>query len=396
MNGLLKNVMNDRLGYIQQNITKEDIKEVVNTLNSDFITQGPVVEKFENSLAEKVNSKYGVSFNSATSALHLACLSLDLNKNDYLWTSPNTFVSSANCGKMCGAKVDFVDIDGENGNLCINKLETKLIKAHKENKLPKVLVSVHFAGQPTKQEVIWNLAQEYDFKIIEDASHSLGSKRKSTITGSCQYSDITVFSFHPVKIITTGEGGMALTNNQSIAEKLRILRNNGITRDKDKYINKVNNNKWYYEQHELGFNYRLSEIQAALGYSQLNRLDSVVKKRNNISEIYDRELENLPIKSLKVSKNNYSSRHFYTIRVNNKDRDNLFDALRSKNINANVHYIPVHTHPYYKKLGFKEGDFPEAEAHGKEAITIPIYPDLNIEEQYYIINSIKKYYNEYR
>ena len=238
--------------------------------------------------------------------------------------------------------------------------------------------------------MIWNLAQEYDFKIIEDASHSLGSKRKSTITGSCQYSDITVFSFHPVKIITTGEGGMAVTNKKTVAEKLRILRNNGITRDENKYKNKIEK-AWYYEQHELGFNYRLTEIQAALGYSQLKRLDEIVKKRNNIAEIYDQELEGLQIKLLNISKNNYSSRHFYTIRVNYKDRDNLFDYLRLKNINVNVHYIPVHTHPYYKKLGFKNGDFPESEAHGKEAITLPIYPHLNIEDQYYIINSIKKY-----
>ena len=393
MNDVIKKLKNNQLGFKQQNITKEDIFEIVNTLNSDFITQGPIVEKFENFLAKKVNSEYGIAFNSATSALHSACLSLGLQENDYLWTSPNTFVSSANCGRMCDAKIDFVDIDSEDGNLCINKLETKLIKAHKENKLPKVLVSVHFAGQPTKQEMIWNLAQEYDFKIIEDASHSLGSKRKSTITGSCQYSDITVFSFHPVKIITTGEGGMAVTNKKTIAEKLRILRNNGITRDENKYKNKIEK-AWYYEQHELGFNYRLTEIQAALGYSQLKRLDEIVKKRNNIAEIYDQELEGLQIKLLNISKNNYSSRHFYTIRVNCKDRDNLFDYLRLKNINVNVHYIPVHTHPYYKKLGFKNGDFPESEAHGKEAITLPIYPHLNIEDQYYIINSIKKYYNE--
>jgi len=382
------------IGFKQQNLIQDDIQEVIKTLNSDFLTQGPVVNNFERNIIEKVGSEFGVAVNSATSGLHLACLALGLRQDDILWTTPNTYVSSANCGRMCGAKIDFVDIDGNTGNLSIDALKEKLLSAQKIGKLPKVLVSVHFAGQPTYQEAIWNLAQEYDFFVIEDASHSLGSKRKNIATGSCRYSHITVFSFHPVKIITTGEGGMVVTNDENIFENLKLLRNNGTTKEKNNFQFE-DQGKWYYELKELGFNYRITDIQAALGCSQLKRLDSIVEKRNTIANKYDMEFNSLPIKCLSVLKNNYSSRHLYVIRVGENDRKKLFDKLYNNRINVNVHYIPVHLQPYYRRYGFEKGDFPEAELHGREALSLPIYPTLNEDDQGIIINIVKEYYGHY-
>ena len=356
----------------------------MNILNSEFLTQGPVVPEFEKALIKVVGAKHGVAVNSATSALHIACLALRLGPKDTVWTSPNTFVASANCARFCGADVDFVDIDGDTGNMCVAELEKKLVLAHKSGTLPKVVIPVHFAGQPTNQERIWDLAQEYGFYVIEDASHSLGSRRRGNTVGSCVYSNITVFSFHPVKIITTGEGGMALTNDNKLSNRMLRLRSHGITRDSEEMVSK-SRGPWYYEQLNLGFNYRMTDIQAALGISQLNRLTRFVARRNELALRYDNEFNKLGINRLVVTEHNYSARHLYVIRVPANQHLRIFNALQNEGIGVNLHYMPVHLQPYYRKLGFEEGDFPESEAHGREAISLPLHPGLSEEEQQHII-----------
>lgn len=364
--------------YGRQQIVQSDIDAVIEVLQSDFITQGPVVPQFEKSVSEYCGAKHAVAVNSGTSALHLACLALRLQPSDILWTVPNTFVASANCGRYCGATVDFVDIDKNSYNISVQCLKDKLIKAEKEGVLPSVLVSVHFSGQPTDQEEIWELAQEYNFKIIEDASHALGASRNEERVGSCKWSDITVFSFHPVKIITTGEGGMALCNDDELAWRLSLLRSHGIIRDD-------NFEPWYYEQLELGFNYRMTDIQAALGLSQLSRLNEFVERRNILAKKYNELLCNLPIKLPEIKKNNYSAFHLYVVRVKlesvKSSYDEIFNFLRKNDIGVSLHYIPVHLQPYYRNLGFVPGTFIEAERHAKEAISLPLYPDLTEQEQ---------------
>jgi UDP-4-amino-4,6-dideoxy-N-acetyl-beta-L-altrosamine transaminase len=372
------------INYSRQSISDEDKEAVLNILNSEFLTQGPVVPEFEKALIKVVGAKHGVAVNSATSALHIACLALGLGPKDTVWTSPNTFVASANCARFCGADVGFVDIDGDTGNMSVAELEKKLVLAHKSGTLPKVVIPVHFAGQPTNQERIWNLAQEYGFYVIEDASHSLGSRRRGNTVGSCVYSNITVFSFHPVKIITTGEGGMALTNDDKLSNRMLRLRSHGITRDPEEMVSK-SRGPWYYEQLNLGFNYRMTDIQAALGISQLNRLTQFVARRNDLANRYDEAFEKLPIKRLVVTENNYSARHLYVIRVPANQHLRIFKALQNERIGVNLHYMPVHLQPYYRKLGFEEGDFPESEAHGREAISLPLHPCLSEEEQQPII-----------
>ena len=381
------------LSYGKQSINQNDIDSVIEVLKSDFLTQGPQVPIFEKTVSKYCNSKFAVAVNSATSALHLACIALGLKKNDILWTSTNSFVASANCGLYCGALVDFVDIDPLTYNLCCNALETKLKKAKQENKLPKIVVAVHFAGQSCDMKKIYSLSQEYGFKIIEDASHAIGGRYLNEPVGNCNYSDITVFSFHPVKIITTGEGGMAVTNNQILSKQLKVLRTSGITKDQTQMKFK-SQNPWYYEQLTLGYNYRMNDIQAALGSEQIKRVKIYVKKRNKIAKNYDLAFKNLPITTPVISKGNYSAFHLYVILLDEYlDHKKIFKDLRKKNIFVNLHYIPIHTHPYYQSIGFKWGDFPVAENYYSRAISLPLYPSLKKSDQKIVIKTLKKCLN---
>lgn len=379
--------------YGRQDISQQDIDAVVEVLQSDFLTQGPMVPAFEKSIMNACNAKYAVAINSATSALHIACLALDLDKGDWLWTTPNTFVASANCGLYCGAQVDFVDIDSRTYNLSVEALEEKLIIAEKEDKLPKVVIPVHFSGQPCDMAAIYALSQKYGFKIIEDASHAIGGKYKGEPIGNCRYSDITVFSFHPVKIITTAEGGMAVTNDPKLAEQLDLLRSHGITRD-NSLMTKPADGPWYYQQIELGYNYRMTDMQAALGVSQMQRLDEYVTKRHKLSERYNEMLKDLPITLPWQSKDSYSGLHLYVIRLQldktSKTQLEVFNGMRETGILVNLHYIPVHLQPYYQKMGFKEGQFPEAEQYYKEAISLPMFPTMTEEQQNQVVYALKE------
>ncbi|MDA9199954.1 UDP-4-amino-4,6-dideoxy-N-acetyl-beta-L-altrosamine transaminase [Candidatus Pelagibacter sp.] len=380
--------------YGRQEITEEDISEVEKVLRSDFLTQGPTVPKFEKSVADYCGTSYAVAVNSATSALHIACLALDLGPGDLLWTSPNTFVASANCGRYCGADIDFVDIDPKTYNMCVNALSKKLIKAEKLGKLPKILIPVHFAGQPCDMPSIYDLSKRYGFKIIEDASHAIGASYDKIKVGSCSHSDITVFSFHPVKIITTGEGGMALTNNKNVADKISSLRTHGITKDKKKMKKRPEDEIWNYQQIDLGFNYRMNDIQAALGLNQMKRLDEYIKRRHQIAKYYNSELRDLPLVTPLQKPENYSSYHLYPLRVKNnldyKIQKQVYQELIDNKILVNLHYIPVHRHPYYENLGFKKNDFPEAEKFHQQAISIPMYAILKNEHQEHVIKTLKK------
>ena len=380
--------------YGRQEISEEDIKEVERILRSDFLTQGPTVPKFEKTVANYCGTLHAVAVNSATSALHIACLALDLGPGDLLWTSPNSFVASANCGRYCGADVDFVDIDPKTYNMSVDELSEKLNKAEKFGRLPKIVVPVHFAGQPCEMIKIHKLSKKYGFKIIEDASHAIGASYGRNKVGSCKHSDITIFSFHPVKIITTAEGGIALTNNKNIAEKMSRLRTHGITNDKKKF-SKINKNEiWNYQQIELGFNYRMNDIQAALGLSQMSRLHKYVKRRQEIAKYYDCKLSNLSLITPYQAPNVYSSYHLYPILIKFNSgfgpQMQVYKKLRKNDILVNLHYIPVHRHPYYEKLGFKKGDFPNAEQLHKEIISIPIYPQIKDAQLDHVISTLKK------
>lgn len=380
--------------YARQEITDDDILEVEKVLRSEFLTQGPVVPKFEKAVAEYCNSLHAVAVNSATSALHIACLALDLGPGDWLWTSPNTFVASANCGLYCGAKVDFVDIDPMTYNMCVEALSEKLLRAEKYGKLPKIVIPVHFAGQPCDMLEINKLSKKYGFKIIEDASHSIGASYNNIKVGSCSHSDITVFSFHPVKIITTGEGGLAMTNDNHVAEKLKRLRAHGVTYDKNLMQDRTQDEIWNYQLIELGFNYRMNDIQAAIGLSQLKRLDKYINLRHKIAKHYDIKLKNLSLTTPYQSPKIYSSYHLYPIVIKNnkneKKQKELYNELRNNNIGVNIHYIPVHLHPYYERLGFKKNDFPQAESFYKNAISIPMYSKLTKNDQEYVIEILRK------
>jgi len=375
--------------YGKQDITQADIDSVVGVLKSKFLTQGPQVPLFEKIVAEYCHSKYGVAVNSATSALHIACLALGLGKGDYLWTSPNTFVASANCGLYCGAKVDFVDINPLTYNLSSEELEKKLIQAKKDNKLPKIVIPVHFAGQSCDMKKIHFLSKKYGFKVIEDASHAIGGRYLDQPIGGCKYSDITIFSFHPVKIITTAEGGMATTNSKELAEKMQLYRSHGTTRN-EKLMTKESEGDWYYQQVALGFNYRMTELQAALGVSQVQRLDEFVARRHVLQERYDSLLSGLPIIRPYQDKCSYSALHLYPIQIDDKSRKYVFNELRNAGIGVNVLYIPIHTQPYYKNLGFKEGDFPNSEAYYSQTISLPLYQGLEFKLQNKIIDTINK------
>lgn len=370
--------------YGRQDINQEDVDAVVEVLKSDFLTQGPMVQRFEKIVAGHVGAQYAVAVNSATSALHIACLALDLGPGDWLWTTPVTFVASANCGLYCGAGVDFVDIDPLTYNLCPKALEAKLIKAKETDRLPKVLVAVHLCGQPCDMAAINALSSRYGFKVIEDASHAIGGKYKGEFIGNCRYSDITVFSFHPVKIITTAEGGLATTNNPDLAHRMELFRSHGITRD-PAYMSHVPDGPWFYQQIDLGYNYRMTDLQAALGVSQMKRLDSYVTQRHLLSDRYDKLLEGFPVSTPKQNSDGYSGLHLYVIRLHldliNKTHREVFEGLREAGIGVNLHYIPVHIHPYYQQMGFMAGDFPQAERYYSEAISLPMYQTLTTVEQ---------------
>ena len=379
--------------YGRQNITEEDIDAVVNVLKSDYLTQGPKVPEFEDAIKKQCDVGYALAMNSATSALHVACLALDVGKDDIVWTTPITFVASANCALYCGATIDFVDIDPKTYNLSTQALDEKLQAAKVEGRLPKVVIPVHLCGQPCDMEGIYKLSKEYGFSIIEDASHAIGGSYKNEPIGNCQYSDITIFSFHPVKIITTAEGGVATTNSKDLAQKMDLLRSHGITRDSDLMTHEPDGS-WYYQQVMLGFNYRMTEMQAALGVSQIKRLSTITDKRHQLAKNYDSILAELPVVTPYQHSDGYSGLHLYVIRLETnqiqKSHKEVFDELRAANIGVNLHYIPVHLQPYYQQsLGFKAGDFPEAELYYSQAISLPMYPGLSNEEQDYVLQTLR-------
>ena len=377
--------------YGKQDITQADIDAVVNVLKSDFLTQGPQVPAFERALMDSTGANHALAVNSATSALHIACLALELGAGDILWTTPVTFVASANCGLYCGASVDFVDIDPATYNLCPVALKEKLIRAKKEGVLPKVLVAVHLCGQPCDMKAIHALSIQYGFKVIEDASHAIGGRYLEQPIGSCEYSDITVFSFHPVKIVTTAEGGAALTNSKALADKMALYRSHGITRD-EALMENASHGGWYYEQVDLGFNYRMTELQAALGVSQMSRLSEFVTARHELAVRYYDKLASLPIILPYQLPNTYSGLHLYVIRLNlneiSKTHKEVFDELRENGIGVNLHYIPVHLQPYYQKMGFKQGDFPNAESYYSNAISLPMFHGMTHEQQDEVISKL--------
>ncbi len=379
--------------YGQQDITQEDIDAVIAVLQSVNLTQGPNISLFEQSVLTCVHAKHAVAVNSATSALHIACLALGLGPGDRIWTTPNTFVASANCALYCGADVDFVDIDPRTYNLCPRALEEKLVEAEKLNKLPKIVIPVHLTGQSCDMAAIHKLSERFGFKIIEDASHAIGGMYKGESIGNCRYSDITVFSFHPVKIITTAEGGMALTNSDELASRLELLRSHGITRD-PALMTEPMHGPWYYQQVALGFNYRMTDMQAALGVSQMKRLSHYVKRRHAIARRYEEMLKELPLILPWQHPDNYSAYHLYVVRLQLEEisatHRQVFEALRAKDILVNLHYIPVHIQPYYQQMGFKHGDYPNAEHYYREAISIPMHVNLTDVELEYVVSCLRE------
>ncbi|TRO12866.1 UDP-4-amino-4,6-dideoxy-N-acetyl-beta-L-altrosamine transaminase [Ectopseudomonas mendocina] len=379
--------------YGRQDVTQADIDAVVEVLRSDFLTQGPQVPRFEQAVAQHVGAGHALAVNSATSALHMACLALGLGPGDWLWTSPITFVASANCALYCGAEVDFVDIDPRTYNLCPQALERKLEEAERNGRLPKVVVPVHLCGQPCDMQAIHGLAKRYGFRIIEDASHAIGGCYQGEFIGNCRYSDITIFSFHPVKIITTAEGGMALTNDTALADKMALLRSHGITRDPSLMTHEADG-PWYYQQIDLGFNYRMTELQAALGVSQMQRLDQFVARRHELARRYDELLADLPVVTPWQHPDSYSGLHLYVIRLKLDDirrtHRQVFESLRAQGIGVNLHYIPVHSQPYYQRMGFQSGDFPQAEHYYAEAISLPMYYGLSETMQDTVVQALRE------
>lgn len=387
--------MNNRpIPYGRQSISEKDIEAVVQVLRSDWLTQGPMVGEFERAVAERCGARYAVAVNSGTSALHIACAALGLGPDDVLWTSPITFVASANCALYCGARVDFVDIEPDTANIDVNCLEDKLRKAARTGSLPKVVVAVDFAGQPCDLAEIRALADRYGFFVIEDACHSLGATYRGEPVGNGRYADITVTSFHPVKLITTGEGGMALTNDPDLATRMRRLRSHGITRDPDE-MEGAPHGPWYYEQIQLGWNYRMTDIQAALGLSQVRRLEEFVARRRALAARYEDLLAGLPVTPVTQLPDRKSAWHLYVVRLDlaaiaPKARRDVFEALRASGIGVQVHYIPVHLQPWYRNMGFREGMFPGAERYYHGAISLPIYPDLSYEDQEKVVTALRE------
>lgn len=370
--------------YGRQDIVQDDIDALVQVLRSDFLTQGPAVPNFEQAVAAYCGAGHAVAVNSATSALHVACLALGLGPGDWLWTTPISFVASANCGLYCGARVDFVDIDAETLNICPFAMEHKLLEAERSGRLPKIVVPVHLCGQPCDMHAIHALSQRFGFKVIEDASHAIGARYLGEPVGNCRYSDITVFSFHPVKIITTAEGGMALTNSTEIAHRMALLRSHGITRDPEQMTHE-SDGPWYYQQVELGFNYRLTELQAALGLSQLKRLDAYVARRHELAQGYAALLQGLPVSLPRQHADAHSALHLFVVRLQldkiNCSQREVFERMRRDGIGVNLHYIPIHTQPWYARMGFTPSDFPQALTYYREAITLPLHPNLTDREQ---------------
>lgn len=377
--------------YGKQDINQQDIDSVVEVLKSDFLTQGPKVPAFEKLLIDHTGAKHALAVNSATSALHIACLALGLSEGDWLWTSPVTFVASANCGLYCGAQIDFVDIDPTTYNLCPKKLEKKLKASKEKGTLPKIIIPVHLCGQPCDMKAISRLSKEYGFKVIEDASHAIGGKYHDFPIGNCQFSDITVFSFHPVKIVTTAEGGAVSTNQEDLAKKMALFRSHGITRDPELMIGDSHGD-WYYQQIDLGYNYRMTELQAALGVSQMKRLDEFVSARHLLSKRYNQLLSELPLELPYQLENTYSGLHLFVIRLRLDEitlsHKEVFEELRSRGVGVNLHYIPVHTQPYYQLMGFVEGDFPEAERYYQDAISLPMFHGMTQEQQDFVIEVV--------
>lgn len=391
--------MLSRFPFSRQKVDKTDIESVVATLKSDFLTQGPKSVEFEKKLSAFTGAKYVSAVNSATSALYLACKALGLKKNDFAWTTPNTFVASANCIINCQAKVDFVDIDKDTFNIDIVLLEEKLKKTPKK-KLPKIIIPIHFAGCPYEQKKLFFLSKKYKFKIIEDASHAIGAKNNGYKVGNCKWSDVVVFSFHPVKIITTGEGGAVLTNNKDLSEKVNILRTHGITRNPT-FMQKKIKSYWYYEQIDIGYNFRISDIHSALGISQLKKINKFIKKRNFIAKCYKKILKDLPIKLQKINEKCISSYHLFIIKMTNagniKNYDKIFNYLRKKRIYVNLHYLPVHKQPYYKKIKYlKNKKFKISEQYSKSALSLPIYPGLSKKNIMYIYKNFKFALNNFK
>ena len=388
--------------YGRQDITPEDIDAVTEVLRSDWLTQGQAGPQFERAMADYCDARNAIAVSNATAALHIACLALDLGPGDHLWTTPNTFVASANCALYCGASVDFVDIDPRTYNLSVSALAERLEVASKKGCLPKVVVPVHFAGQSCEMREIRALADRYGFRIIEDASHAVGADYLGRKVGACAYGDVAVFSFHPVKIITTGEGGMAMTNDPRLAERLSYLRTHGIIRNAQQpnetadtlRPNEERNGPWIYEQIELGLNYRMTDIQAALGTSQLRRLDGFVARRRELAARYDALLSKQPLTCPWQHPDTQSAWHLYVIRLHRNEiklsRRQIFDALRAAGIGVNVHYIPVHTQPYYRRLGFETGMFPEAESYYEDAITLPLFSKMTNTEQDTVVAALEK------
>ena len=379
--------------YGRQDINQADIDAVVDVLHSDFLTQGPVVPEFEKNVANYCGVQHAIAVNSATSALHIACLALGVTRKDIVWTTPITFVASANCALYCGATIDFVDIDPRTYNMSVNFLAEKLIQAEKNGALPKVVIPVHLCGQPCEMAEIYALSQQYGFKIIEDASHAIGGRYKDELIGNCRYSDITIFSFHPVKIITTGEGGMATTNDTKLVEKMSLLRSHGITRE-TKNMSQEPDGPWYYEQVDLGFNYRMTDLQAALGLSQMQRLDEFVTTRHLIAKRYDELLNDLPLVIPWQHPDSYSGLHLYVIRLKkdqiSKSHREIFEMLREAGIGVNLHYIPIYRQPYYKSFGFEFIDYPEAELYYSESISLPMYPKFNEVQQAQVVKVLRE------
>lgn len=383
-----------KIPYGRQDINQEDIDAVVAVLNSDFLTQGPVVPAFENKVSSYCGAQFAVAVNSATSALHLACLALGVGKGDIVWTTPITFVASANCALYCGATVDFVDIDPHTYNLSVESLTEKLVQAEKVGKLPKVVIPVHLCGQSCDMSSIHSLGQQYGFKIVEDASHAIGGRYKNEPVGSCRYSDITVFSFHPVKIITTGEGGMAVTNDMAMGKRMRLLRGHGISNVATDMQPRAVEEIWNYQQIELGFNYRLTDIQAALGVSQMQRLEEFVDKRHSVAKRYDSLLSPLPVTPPWQNADSYSGFHLYVIRLKlgeiDRTQRQVYDALHASGVLVNLHYIPVYRQPYYEKMGFIAGYCPHAESYYSQAISLPLYPGLTQSQQDQVVVAVRE------
>jgi len=379
--------------YGRQSISEEDIASVVEVLRSDYLTQGPAIPAFEQAIVSYCGAQHAVAVNSATSALHLACLALGVAKGDRVWTSPNTFVASANCALYCEAQVDFVDIDPASYNMSVDQLSEKLAQAEKIGCLPKVVIPVHHSGRSCDMKRISELGKKYGFKIIEDASHAIGGKYGGEAVGNCHYSDITVFSFHPVKIITTGEGGVATTNQPDMARKMELLRSHGITRNEAE-MTQESEGTWYYQQTDLGFNYRMTDMQAALGRSQMDRLNEFVSRRHEIAERYQTLLSGTPVTLPGVSGESYSAWHLFAVRLQlgaiNRTHREVFDAMRQAGIGVNIHYIPVYLQPYYQRMGFRKGYCPESEKYYAEAISLPMYAGLTDSQQDRVVSALEE------